>query len=262
MAAAVLISYLAAERPFSLALVESQCENAQQQYYDARERARIDQQQNPTAQNDSAAEKRNHADVCAQKRMADAAEAGFWLLLFSLLAAIGAAVAGWTTVRVMRDTARREMRAYVFAKPGSIRFNGRMLVRLDFTVRNAGQTPAYNVHAQFAFLPRPYPLPPGFDPGTPTHEETTNAFGPGDERPYKRELGRPLDPKVEADLRAGTHRYYAVGLITYYDVFREKIRTTRVCASVPGEQILAGIAGPATSYDIEWDYTDEHNDAD
>ena len=141
---AVGISYLTTERPFSFSIVDRDCENAQQQYY-ARDRQRL--AQNPAAQNDLHADERDHADVCAQKRMADAAEWGFWLLLFSLVAASGAAVAGWLTVRVMRDTAHREMRAYVGIYSGAVRLvnltgGGKgITVTIDF--KNEGHTPGY-----------------------------------------------------------------------------------------------------------------------
>ena len=144
---AVGISYLTTQRPFSFSLVDRECENAQQQYYDANNRLRSIPNQNPISQDDGGGNERNHADVCVQKRMADAAEAGFWLLLFSLLAASGAAIAGWVTVRVMRDTARHEMRAYVGIYSAGIGFvnltGGGLGITISFDFKNEGQTPAY-----------------------------------------------------------------------------------------------------------------------
>jgi hypothetical protein len=48
IAVALLIAYLAAERPISFSLVDRECENAQQQYYDARDRVRQNKNQNPS----------------------------------------------------------------------------------------------------------------------------------------------------------------------------------------------------------------------
>jgi hypothetical protein len=63
MTVALLFAYLAAERPFSFSLIDPECRDAQKQYYDALNRARIENNKNPSAHHQDAGEERNHADL-------------------------------------------------------------------------------------------------------------------------------------------------------------------------------------------------------
>jgi hypothetical protein len=183
--------------------------------------------------------------------------------MVALFFAALAAAAAFGTLQVMRKTAIRELRAYVTAKPSNIEFSGRIPMKIHMEAKNTGQTPAYNIVMLNRFAMFPYPLPDGFDFGPdPPITETTNVLAAGDVLPGDRPLGRPMGPQREAQLQAGTHRWYALGIVKYRDAFGYP-RTTRYCASAPGHQMLQGMglaAGGAG--DIRWEYTLVHNDAD
>ncbi len=209
-------------------------------------------------------------EYCIQWRSAVAAERqsdiARWAAGVSFLALVAAGLAvvfARRTVDTMRTTAEKQLRAYVTAKPSNIEFSGRIPMVIHMEAKNTGQTPAYNVVMlnRFEFLP--YPLPPDFDFGPdPPITETTNILAAGDVLPGNRPLGRPMGLEREAQLRDGTHRWYAMGIVRYRDAFGRP-RTTRYCASAPGIQMLRGmglVAGGAV--DIQWEYTLAHNDAD
>lgn len=201
--------------------------------------------------------------VIAAEDQAHYAKIAAWVAAVALFAAAVAAAAGIWTVVVMRRTAIAQLRAYVTAKPSNIEFSGRIPMKIHMVAKNTGQTPAYNLVMLNRFEMLPYPLPAGFDFGPdPPVTETSNVLAADDTLPGDRPLGRPMGPQREAQLQAGTHRWYALGIVRYRDAFGYR-RTTRYCASAPGDQLLRGMgiaAGGAC--DIQWEYTLVHNDAD
>jgi len=199
----------------------------------------------------------------AAERQRDIARWAAGVSFLALLAAGAAAFAAFRTVRTMQESAEKQLRAYVTAKPGNMVFSGRIPMKLHMEARNTGQTPAYNVVmlSRFQFLP--FPLPADFDFGPdPPITESTNVLAAGDSLPGDRPLGRPMGMAREAQLAAGTHRWYAIGIVKYRDAFGYH-RTTRYCASAPGDQMLRGMGlADGDAGDIAWEYTAEHNDAD
>jgi hypothetical protein len=92
------------------------------------------------------------ANVCAQHRMARAAEIGLWLLLFTLAATAIAAYYTGKTLRVMRASSEKQLRAYVNLKSAVLTLGdeyavGRHAV-VDVTFENFGVTPASNVRCE------------------------------------------------------------------------------------------------------------------
>lgn len=222
MLAAALIAYLAAERPFSFSLVDRECKDAQQQYYDARNGAGANKNKYPSEQEQSRSDAHDHADVCAQNRMAEAAEAGFWLLLASLVAALGAAVAAWWTVSIMRDSARREMRAYVGMYSGGMQLvvltEGGRGIRVTVDLKNAGRTPGYNFTT---WIKRPRILEEAevsFDGPTPLAERTAASIIAPDTMAHIHWTIGVTDDEL-GDLRAGTKRVFVWGGADYKDAF-------------------------------------------
>ena len=103
-------------------------------------------------------------------------------------AASQAARSAQEAVAVARDTAEVELRAYVFVKPGDIHFEGGVPSRLHFEVNNSGQTPAYNIAVQNAFMVLPFPLPRGYAFTPPPDTETSNIIPAGGHRSNYRDL--------------------------------------------------------------------------
>jgi hypothetical protein len=257
---ALLIAYLAAERPISFSLVDRECENAQQQYYDARDRVRQNKNQNPSAQDHSAADERNHADVCAQKRMADAAEVGFWLLLFSLLAAGGAAVAAWWTVSVMRDTAQREMRAYVGIYSGAVHLfdlsGGGKAIRVNVDFKNEGPTPAYDFTTwiKCPVIMGPDAVP--FGAPTPISERSGTSILAPHTMAHTHWTFAVSDEDLSA-LQAGTKRIFAWGGADYTDAFGHAryfrfrcLDNLATSLKNPGDGV--GLSPHKLGYDANW----------
>jgi hypothetical protein len=127
------------------------------------------------------------------------------------------------TLAVTQDTARRQLRAYIF--PRQLELTGlspTTLATAHQEVRNAGQTPAYAASAIGGIAIRPYPIPENANfTITPSHNETVYAvINPG------ATIHGFLDADVifNADaidkIKDGlTFRVYVYGSITYKDAF-------------------------------------------
>lgn len=194
------------------------------------------------------------------------AKVGAWVSGFALFFAAVAAAAALHTMWIMRTAPERGLRAYVSVHPGNLEFNGRVPAALHFRITNMGQTPAYKVLSfeRFHFLP--FPLPETHSVGEPDDAATaemTNVMAAQESRAAVRPLERPMTTAMEAQLRADNHRWYIFVRVRYQDAFSRKVRTTNLCASLPGPQLMAFLdAGSGGSMECKWDYEERHNDAD
>jgi len=134
-------------------------------------------------------------------------------------------------VATARDTAERPLRAYLQLVPDLNSFiwiNTVHVPELRVSLKNAGQTPAYDVQANGAINPDAYPLrktPPDL---LPVDEPFQLVIHPG-ELGYTMTLtaGRRLSPDEVDRLTDGTDlRLYLYGGVTYKDAFG-KDRYTR-----------------------------------
>jgi hypothetical protein len=141
---------------------------------------------------------------------------------------VGLIVVGYLTIRKMRDTEERQLRAYVFADAGPLEKGANNVWRYVINYRNSGQTPAYEFtqYTQAGIFDEPAP-------------ENTFAI-------VLRQLGRnskaPLPPNQRdtvsatntfnvtpaeiSDIRAGRKAFYVWGEIQYRDAFKRR-RTVR-----------------------------------
>ena len=134
------------------------------------------------------------ADLCAQWRAALAAEkaakeagrATDWSIFATLLSAVSlsaVAFALYLTVeanRIARDTAKRQLRAYmeVFeTKIGIFPEDGEIIIQLTF--QNCGQTPAYKLRLMSEGFAAPYPLVEERDFLPVNHHDWSASVGPG-----------------------------------------------------------------------------------
>jgi hypothetical protein len=160
--------------------------------------------------------------TCAQKLMADSASASFWLLLFSLVAASGAAVAGWWTVSVMRDTAQREMRAYVGIYSGAIRLatltEGGIGIDVSIDFKNEGNTPAYDFTTwmRAPVIREPDSIPFG---DTPPISDRTGASILAPHTMAHTHWTIAASAEELTELRSGKKRVFAWGGADYTDAF-------------------------------------------
>lgn len=140
-----------------------------------------------------------------------------------VLVTIGLIAVGHLTIRKMRDTEERQLRAYVFASAEPLEKGINNVWAYTIKFRNCGQTPAYDFTAiansdVFAipvsdeqFLVRhaewmsKAPLPPGEDVSTSNRHT--------------------LSAEDVAAIRRGTCQFYVFGEISYIDAFKRKWTT-------------------------------------
>lgn len=194
------------------------------------------------------------SELCAQWKAVDAArESLHYAFLSNIIAAavgfISTLLLVWTLLET-RLTSRRELRAYVSAKPGTLqhfRFpDGSERVRFTFMLRNGGSTPAYGlVHM-------------GSGAVLTEAEAEQHATSSWEDLP---KIGRPnamvvhggeeaegeIDPPnaITTDqlkaLRSGEAELYVFGVILYRDTFRTK-RRTKFCYVLDAEEFKRGEA--------------------
>lgn len=183
------------------------------------------------------------SDLCAQWKAADAAEASALYSLLGLIATIiGTVLLVWTLLQT-RNTARRELRAYVSVKPET--FVNRNLpdggrsFEVEIKMENGGSTPAYRAahlgnivaisdeHAQ-EYFGRQYDDAPRIgEPNAVTIHQ--NQFSSGSISSHQ-----PITSEQINKVMAGEMRLYAFGAVEYRDTFRTK-RETRFCYQLDGD---------------------------
>ena len=230
------------------------------------------------------------ADLCSQLRMADAAEKAliwaertyqlnrlqFGALIATVVFAAAAAVAAGFTVRVMRNTAKRQLRAYVSARPNHLfNFDFKTLTHITFEITNHGQTPAYRVAISALVDILPYPLSDNYQfppltvsgPSRPTLHNGRPSTGNA--------LATRLFTSQEINdaVNGSQFRIYVFGILRYVDAFGI-CRETKFCSSVRGGSNLAIVAqltpqpaavggsGAPTLVDIIFEHASQHNEAD
>jgi hypothetical protein len=171
----------------------------------------------------------------------------------SAKAAKEAADATRDSVNLAKDTAERQLRAYVYVLPppqGIPNAVADGLQRAVVAVRNSGQTPAYQMQfrGNFGFGPYPAPTNPTFREGpyggamvlNPATELTTGAVISTEEKFSQADLDSIVDGK--------TRRLYIFGSVIYKDAFG-KDRVTEFCFAYYGK-------GPVLT---SMDYCGQHN---
>ena len=178
-------------------------------------------------------------------------------------ATIAIAVFAFYQACISRDTARRQLRAYVVAKPyRAFNVDDRGLIAQVYTtIVNVGATFARNVERSVGVNILSGPVPEKFeDLGPLTREEGKMVLAPGVEGYVIRNL-RALQRDELAKLMTpeGELKLYAFGRITYDDVFG-KPHVTTFCHAYYGLDRLPHGGGYAFEH---WQakYCDRHNEA-
>lgn len=186
----------------------------------------------------------------------------------AFIAAIGgmaaAGLTGWQAW-IAKDTAERQLRAYVASRPDWIfEFNDTIPVRMRYTLTNHGQTPAYELTHTAVVEILPYPLPlnhplpiiPKLSESTVTVHPTSSVYG----------LTSATRTFSKSDISKAVAndgvRIYVLGLVEYKDAFGT-VRRTRFCSSVVGGKELATVATgiPSPSMPILYEPCSQHNEA-
>jgi hypothetical protein len=133
------------------------------------------------------------------------------LAVFSLLQAV-----------IMRRTARRQLRAYVFITTAEIGdIDDSQNLHASVSIKNSGQTPAYDLINRGAITIREARLRGDLWPEDKDASLSKTALGPG-EVLGKYFSARPLTTEERAAVRSGTHAIYVYGEILYKDAFRRR----------------------------------------
>jgi hypothetical protein len=138
------------------------------------------------------------------------------------------ALFGFWQVMVSRDTARRQLRAYVFVSGAKIihGITDNSIIEAHVEIKNSGQTPAYKMMAVIGLTFDTYPPPQSITLTVPDQNylslRTRIDLGPGDKTFTDTHAGRLLTPLEKDSLVAGTKAIWVYGEIRYRDAFCRK----------------------------------------
>lgn len=151
----------------------------------------------------------------------------WWLISVTGLLVIATGVLAWYTRRLVRgaeDTARRQLRAYICLEEGRIEPHGNEgYCDVIFTLKNSGQTPAYNVETWQITRIVDLAEPP-YVIRTP---DKWGMVGPGAGIGCKL-LHNPLTPADRSDIKLEKKTVIVWGQVTYKDAFGQE-RYTNFC---------------------------------
>jgi hypothetical protein len=182
---------------------------------------------------------RQEAELCTQMRSAKAAEdlaahadrqtkLGYLvlgLLFLTLLALSVAALATLRSLRLARDTARRQLRAYVFPMYAHIRDVRASRPTFAVDIKNFGQTPAYGLRMKTAIQSGNYPLDKKLVPEVESSIATTQ-LAPQASLFDDIALNHALSANEIVALSEGRTAIYLFGEIEYFDTYKKKHWTT------------------------------------
>lgn len=203
---------------------ETSLQNISSRYDEQAKRAKSSEQQEaPCGQGKYG----SSADLCAQWKAADAAANGAWWAwaagiagIVSTVGVIAALIIGLHSNWIARDSARRELRAYI--QPGSTNINYRVGHKASFfvVIKNSGVTPATNVRHWILFAYSDDPVDPRF------FREYESSLRGG--AVFYRDMPVTLighsssivTPEQNARIIAGIGAFYCWGRVDYIDAFK------------------------------------------
>jgi hypothetical protein len=146
-----------------------------------------------------------------------------------VLVGIGGTIAAICTLRAIksqealsRDTAQRQLRAYVCVHAVAIHFTDAETVDVRVDIKNSGQTPAYQVRQWIRVFIGTYPLAESLPEPPDDFDMSASVIGPDGFVSIAR---RPRPPVDAVALGTPTKTVYAYGKVYYKDAFGES-RTT------------------------------------
>ena len=183
-----------------------------------------------------------------------------WLVIATFLLA----TFGFCQVLISRNTARRQLRAYLWVKAVELHdLEAGKLPYVILEVRNAGQTPAYDavINAGCIIYPEPFPPNTPFPTIGPEGVPSRLVLHPGTEPPFKTRAplraAQMMPQSVADDLKRGDeHRLFIFALVEYRDAFGTK-QKTYFCNGVDASAAI-GATGP---YEVDFVHTNQHNTA-
>jgi hypothetical protein len=186
----------------------------------------------------------------ATERQAEIAWLTYITVAVTLAFTLGTVVAGFLTVGVMRRTAERQLRAYVFINPKGLDFGPSIINAFVFELQNSGSTPAKNMRMNIDTDVLPYPPPINVIELlalSANKDESGHSLGGQSSMPLPVPLGRPPTEEQTSQLQAGEHLYVLV-TIGYKDIFNRD-HSTRLCMSCPGPNLIHALERSAAGHE-------------
>jgi hypothetical protein len=161
-------------------------------------------------------------------------------LLFNFVAFVGVAIGAWIAYNafmqakrqadvaefqldVARDMERRQLRAYIAIDTSELTIQNNV-VYTAISLRNSGQTPAYDLIGWFSSVVQPSKQAFIVERDeTGVHHMSSSIVGPGTHANMGSQIGIPNDemPTVLSELGTGASTVYAWGEVHYRDAFGE-----------------------------------------
>jgi hypothetical protein len=129
-------------------------------------------------------------------------------------------------IEIMRDTAARELRAYVCMSEAMIEFRQERAPEVQVHIKNCGKTPAYDVEMWIGVALGPYPGPITLSPPPEGFKKSKSLLAPG-EKPHAMVFRHPVMTEQQMSI-LGTSQLtmFVYGDIRYRDAFGKQ-RITR-----------------------------------
>lgn len=174
----------------------------------------------------------------------------------------------WRALRKLVDNselnAERQLRAYLAVVPKTISgFRPSGVGRIEWVVRNLGQTPANRIRHRYSFAVLAHPLPARHRFPEPTREISGAALLPRDETVIHLDGEAFTTQQIEAVSR-NEARIHCWGYAEYQDVFKVRWRS-RFSVSVGGEAFSRAANLPPDHPSAPawtWEYGPGHNEID
>jgi hypothetical protein len=204
---------------------------------------------------DSDAEKRINDCLIAKYTVSLAMFTKWLVIVTAMLAGFGL----WQVI-ISRNTARRQLRAYVFLDPAKAftfvrRPSTATTVEIEIHIKNLGATPAHDLVTKSWITVDVWPMPKEFAfTGPPGEGPVSNSVvPPGGTAHFHVGTGRPFTVTELAAIEKGDLRVYIYGSIKYKDAFNRP-HWTNFCQ--------ASTALAKEGFSTAMAKCDRHNDAD
>lgn len=214
----------------------------------------------------------NAMDLAAQWATADAATSMVWLtgaqIVVGLLGFGALAYSLYLTrqsLEVTRDTARKQLRAYIWGNTNHIEgLKAGSPISVAFQIKNDGETPAHKVSHGGLIDILPYPLPSNhsFPTLSPANSSVSSVHKGQDLKGWAQSKRVFQQSEINASMQiGGNYRVYVFGLIKYEDIFNDA-QHTKFCVTLqPNPAILQVIIGKLTTVEINFEHYSKYNEA-
>ena len=205
------------------------------------------------------AESPNDSNFCKNNKRHWLDYAAVWAASFAALAASAAAGVGAWQAWIARDSEQRQLRAYIYVLPSITDFSVGKKPYASITIKNGGQTPAYDFNVSMNEDIRPFPQREslkgiGTQPSALT--QTSDGIGAFLYQSHEYVVSMPpvnaLSRQDYDDVIKGTERrFYVWGRVLYLDAFKRQ-HHLNFCFTIDGDSLSAG----TTHYCKDYNDTD------